>query len=314
MSKYNKKTNLYKILGNFAFIHADFFINVSKPFIGLIINPVKTFFKKKLHQKGLIPMKIDIASKPFRNVKVLQPKEKIGRLALFLGCSSKHLYPQYITNLCSILTAINYEVVISPAEVCCGAPFRTLGLESQAIHCAKQNYETFKNLSVDAVLSLCPTCVDSLNNYPSLIGESIEDVYDANEFIFERFLRDDIIKRILPLKVVYHQPCHMVNKTPHNRKILKSIVSEVVMPVRRKCCGFGGTFSLLNPQLSSDILSDACIEFNKIEDVDAIVSACPGCVFQLSKQITDKPVYHIIELMNLACSFTNKGTALKLKL
>ncbi|MBF0472647.1 MAG: (Fe-S)-binding protein [Nitrospirae bacterium] len=306
LSKYNKKTDLYNIFSNFAFNHTDLLINAYTPISVLLINPIKKFFINKFYNKGLIPKNIDINSKPFRNVKIFHPKNKIGRVALFLGCSSKHLYPQHVTAICSILTAINYEVVISPAEVCCGAPFRTLGLDSQVVHCAKQNYETFKNLNVDAVLSLCPTCVDTLKNYPTLIGESIEDVYDVNEFIFERFLRDDIVKQILPFKAVYHEPCHMVNKTSRNRKILKRIVSELVEPEKRKCCGFGGTFSILNPQISNNILTDASVELYKT-DANAVVTACPGCVFQLSKKINDIPVYHIVELMYMAIN--HEGSA-----
>lgn len=300
LSRHNKKTGIYSFLSNIAFRNADFFINISKPFSGLVIKPIQQFIKKKIHSKGLIPMNLDISSKPFNNVKIFQPKEKIGRVALFLGCSAKHLYPGYITALSSILTAINYEVVISPAEICCGAPFRTLGLDSQAKAGARQNYETFKNLNVDAVLSLCPTCVDSLNKYPLLIGDSICDVFDANEFIYERFMRDhSLIKQVLPIKAVYHEPCHMVDKSSYDLAILKKIVSEVIVPKMRKCCGFGGTFSLLNIELSNNILTESCVELN-IANANAVVTSCPGCVFQLSKQINDKPVYHIIELMEKA--------------
>lgn len=306
LSRQSKKTGLHKLLSNIAFNHGDFLINIYKPFSGLIVGPIKNYLIKKYSQKGLIPTDFDIKPKSFRNVLVFQPKEKIGRIALFLGCSAKYLYPKYITSLSYILTSINYEVVISPAESCCGSPFRSLGLEAQAVDCARHNYDVFKNFMVDAILSLCPTCVGSLKNYPSLIGEGLSqknNIYNANEFIFEKFLSktpNNIIKRRLPLTVVYHEPCHLVNKPTRNREILKEIVTELVEPKIRKCCGFGGTFSILNTKLSNDILGEACQELNKIK-ADAVVSACPGCVFQLSKQITDKPVYHIIELMEKAC-------------
>ena len=44
----------------------------------------------------------------------------------------------------------------------------------------------------------------------------------------------------------------------------------------------------------------ACVDTYAETDAGMIVTSCPGCIFQLSKTVQDKPVVHIIELIEEA--------------
>jgi glycolate oxidase iron-sulfur subunit len=72
------------------------------------------------------------------------------------------------------------------------------------------------------------------------------------------------------------------------------------MPNADRCCGMGGQFSLLNPELSMKI-GDKKIESAASTKADIVVTACPGCQFQLADGIArlNKPqkVMNIMELL-----------------
>ena len=52
------------------------------------------------------------------------------------------------------------------------------------------------------------------------------------------------------------------------------------MPSADRCCGMGGQFSLLNYELSQKI-GERKINGIESTEADIVVTACPGCQFQL---------------------------------
>jgi glycolate oxidase iron-sulfur subunit len=66
------------------------------------------------------------------------------------------------------------------------------------------------------------------------------------------------------------------------RRILKSLegAKYIEMPGADRCCGMGGQFSMLNYELSQKI-GQKKIESIESTEADIVVTACPGCQFQL---------------------------------
>ena len=85
-------------------------------------------------------------------------------------------------------------------------------------------------------------------------------------------------------KVAYHAPCHLcrgLHVFEEPRQLIETAGLEYV-PARDEdvCCGFGGSYSVDFPEISSEILK------NKLDNVEAtradlLVTDCPGCVMQL---------------------------------
>lgn len=280
---------------------------------------------KILQQIGLSPFKIfGPLSTPFNFVlpntplrddqQVYKPERKIGRIALFTGCSVNYLLPHLGISLINILLHLGYEVVLPKGEVCCGAPFRSLGLEDEAVELAKKNLMTFSKLNPEAILSLCPTCVLSIKvHYPKLIGKGLDNVMDVSSFLFDKLKSLQISPAESFKKVTYHDPCHLnyslgIRKEP--RELIKITGADLIESGGDGCCGFGGVFSLCYKELSMDILKKRSDAYNN-SSAEAVITSCPGCMLQLSSGM-NKPVFHIAELMEEAiCSQAGRPVIIK---
>lgn len=257
-----------------------------------------------LEKKGVLPKKFTLPENPLKSgPQVFKGPNPHARVALFTGCATNFLYPHLGVSLINILVKAGYEVILQSGEVCCGAPLRTLGLEEEAIELAKKNVRLFQKLKVEAVISLCPTCVLTIkHHYPKMIGKSIRNIIDVSSFLFDKL---DLSNSRLDTKsiasAVYHDPCHLahglgIKQEP--RELLKKIGVDVKEKKEQSCCGFGGVFSLSFNDLSHNMLKKQ-VDLASQTDSAAIVTACPGCIFHLSKS-GRMPAFHIVELVEEA--------------
>jgi glycolate oxidase iron-sulfur subunit len=112
----------------------------------------------------------------------------------------------------------------------------------------------------------------------------------------------------LPLKVTYHDACHLVHGQQirnEPRALLRSIPGLDLVELRESdfCCGSAGTYNLLEPEYGVRFLE------RKVDNIVAtgaeiVATANPGCELQIAmglrkRNITMK-VLHPIELLDMA--------------
>lgn len=232
-----------------------------------------------------------------------------GRIAMFAGCTVNFLYTHLGRSLINSLNALQYDVILQKGEVCCGAPLLGLGLEEEAAELAKRNLSILKKLKVQAVISLCPTCVSVIRDgYKTLIGEGIDNAVDVASFFGDRLADFPVLHSAMRPQptTIYHDSCHakyLLNITEKPRNILRSM-GFTIADTEGGCCGFGGSFSFSHEELSESILEKRAEEYKQ---ADMIVTSCPNCVLQLKSRLKDKAVKHIIELIEEALKGDKNG-------
>ena len=260
----------------------------------------RDFLMPLLLRMKMIPFRPELPDQPFHVIEqVHKVQKKKGRVAVFTGCSVNFSQPHLGESLLNVLQSIGYEVVLPKDEVCCGAPLRALGMDEEAAELAKQNHRVFSRLRVEAVLSLCPTCTLSLKHgYASLIGKGIERAMDISVF-----LRDKLdMKGTIGKSVTYHDPCHLkygLATWKEPREIITRAGLDLREPEESGCCGFGGTFSITCREMSRD-LRDRQADRLCAAGGGTVVTSCPGCMLHLGEAIADRPVIHLIELIEEA--------------
>ncbi len=191
------------------------------------------------------------------------------RVALFVPCYVNHFYPHAAMATLHLLERFGYEVVYPTQQSCCGQPFANSGLEEETRRFASRFVEIFDGY--DYIVAPGASCVAMVKRrYPELLPPSaqlsriVDRIYDITEFLHD-IVRPDSFGVSFPHKVGLHQSCHGLRElhlgTPSElalpasskAKRLLELVEEIeLVELERpdECCGFGGTFSIHEPQLS----------------------------------------------------------------
>jgi L-lactate dehydrogenase complex protein LldE len=101
------------------------------------------------------------------------------------------------------------------------------------------------------------------------------------------------------VRVAYHDSCHMLRELGSSREpraLLEQTGAELV-PLGRPdlCCGFGGTFSVRQPELSVAMADDKLADVGE-RGAEVLVTADPGCLMHLrsrGERTGGRPVVHL---------------------
>ena len=269
-----------------------------------------------LDRNRLVPV---LAARPLRSrfpVKVEAPGAR-GVVALFTGCMVNHVYPGIGEAALKVLHQQGVTVVIPPAQHCCGLAAHANGDRGTALELGRAVLDGLEGPEVDAVVTLCGSCGNTLKNElmewfehdPALAVRAkalSAKVRDFAEYLAAIGLRGPLAP--LEGRATYHESCHLTRgqgvKT-QPRDLIRAIPGlefrELAAPGR--CCGSAGSFSLAHYDLTLKISA------RKTEDIrgtgaDTVVTGCPSCVMQLQDGLhqAGEPtrVFHLAELLAAA--------------
>ncbi|MDD5127654.1 MAG: (Fe-S)-binding protein [Dehalococcoidales bacterium] len=191
-------------------------------------------------------------------------------------------------------------------EPCCGALLHYAGLEKEFAANAQKTYHQLKSLGVKRIIGMVPSCTYALRD---LLPKAVAG-YDIEVKHFVQVVLENITGRELKFpreaKVTYHDPCQLgrcLGLIDEPRRILKAIKGvELVEPEFAKgewstCCGGGGGFEAVFPELSQQLATNRAREL-AVTGAQIIVTHCPGCIMQLKTGL--KELKSDIEVLDLA--------------
>jgi len=116
---------------------------------------------------------------------------------------------------------------------------------------------------------------------PELLATEPYDVWELSAFLDEHGAAPG--RRNEGRRLAYHDSCHMLRElgvADAPRRLLEQSGAELVpLPRPDLCCGFGGTFSIRQPELSVAMADE---KLGGARGADALVTADPGCLVHLS--------------------------------
>ncbi len=260
----------------------------------------------------------NIAKVPFRDIFPLIPQridgEQKGTVALFAGCLLDFVFPNLARDVIINMNSIGYKVEFPMGQACCGSPASNMGDVENAAKEAEINIEAMEAEKYDYIVSACPSCTHSLKSYPNYFEEGSE-MYQRAKLLADKTF--DFCKLFYdlgglaetgdgkPVKVTYHDSCHLcrtLRVTEEQRALLRATkgVELVEMNDHDNCCGFGGSYSILYPEIAAPILE------KKIQTIvetgaDVVAMDCPGCMMQirggLDARGIDIKVKHTAEIL-----------------
>jgi L-lactate dehydrogenase complex protein LldE len=192
------------------------------------------------------------------------------RMSLFITCYNDTLFPETGRAVVRLLERLGIEVNFKPAQTCCGQMHANTGFRGEAFSQAKRFVKLYAD--TESVVIPSSSCVAMIRDqYPGLIDELGNDdlrrdfkallprVHELSEFLIDRLGVEDV-GAYFPHRVTYHASCHglrALHLGDRPFRLLKKVRGLELASLDNldRCCGFGGTFSVKNAEVSSAMLS-----------------------------------------------------------
>jgi len=222
----------------------------------------------------------------------------IVNVTLFIPCFVDQLFPQTGMNMVKILERLGHTVDFPEAQTCCGQPPFNSGYWDEARAVAERQMSVFRNAEIVVISSgSCGAMVKVF--YPELFhGHSHEaeaKALAAKTFEFSDFLVNKLgvldVGARFPGRATFHDGCHGLRelglKKPP-RQLLQHVrgLELIEMKEAETCCGFGGTFAVKFPTISTAMGEVKCASAAET-GADFVISNDSSCLMQI-RGILDK--------------------------
>lgn len=260
---------------------------------------------------GVVPRRLGIGRLPLRRGKRPTPGDRTASAPavwLYTGCVMDAWMRSTHRSTASLIEAAGATFSLPPSRAgCCGALHVHAGLHDDAQQLARQTMAAMPGTA--PVLVNSAGCGAAMKDYGRLVGTDdarafAARVRDIHEWLAERV--DDLppARRWLG-KVIVQDPCHLRHvQRAHEpvRSVLGRYADVVELDDEGLCCGAGGAYSALQPQLAG------AIRERKVESIErsmarsgatVVASANPGCAMHLAGQLAASgvDVRHPIDLI-----------------
>ncbi|HLB07003.1 MAG TPA: (Fe-S)-binding protein [Alphaproteobacteria bacterium] len=239
--------------------------------------------------------------------------EPRARVALFVTCLVDFLRPSVGFAAAKLIEDAGLTVEVPLKQTCCGQPAYNAGDRKNAEALARQTIALFEGY--DYVVAPSGSCAGMLReHYPRLLSGDPDWSGRARAFAARchelvSFLTDVLGRREVSARyegvVTYHDSCsglREMNVKSQPRQLLSSVegltLKELATP--EICCGFGGTFCVKYPAISTRLADD------KIADIlatgaDTVLAGDLGCLLNLAGRLKRQgygvKVRHVAEVL-----------------
>lgn len=261
---------------------------------------------RALLPKALTPF-FDIAPrtlKPSTRLTGKRLEEAIGTVTLHPGCAQQALAPEINAAAGRVLARFGFSVRWADPDTCCGSLAHHMGDEKQAKNLARDFVDRLSGRT-DPLLFTVSGCGNTAKEMGGLVeggGEVAAQANDISEFLLKQLAHMPKSTLQKSVRVVWQAPCtltHGQKRTDDVPTLLRAAGFDVTEPFEQHlCCGSAGSYNLLQPDLSDQLLDRKMENINTLAP-EIIATANIGCLMQLRRK-SSVPVVHVIELLDWA--------------
>jgi L-lactate dehydrogenase complex protein LldE len=214
------------------------------------------------------------------------------KVSLFIPCFIDQFYPQVGISMVRVLERLGCEVDYPEGQTCCGQPAFNSGYWAEARAVAEHSLKTFAQSEV--IVSASGSCGAMMKVfYPDLFKETVHHfdalkmapkIHEFSEFLVNVLGVSDVGARFSG-SVTFHDGCHGLRELgikTEPRKLLDHVqgLKLIEMNDTETCCGFGGTFSVKFPSISTAMGEVKCTNI-LATNADYVVSNDSSCLMQI---------------------------------
>lgn len=242
------------------------------------------------------------------------------KIHLFTQCMVDMFYPQVGIAAVEVLERLGCEIVVPEKQACCGQPLINSGYVKSSKAAMKNTIKAFED--AEYIVSLSGSCAFAMKHeYPHLLKDEpawmmraekmAGKIYEFTEFIVDVLGVTDVGAR-LNKKVTYHKSCHstrLLGVADQPLALLQNVHGAEYIELEKadRCCGFGGTFSVKQPEISEQIVAEKA-RYIVESGADILVGSDQACLMNIAGRLDrmknngelPRPikVMHIAEVLN----------------
>ena len=252
--------------------------------------------------------------------KVWPTRAHARKVLMLAGCVQPAMMPNVNSATARVLDAAGIQTLVAPEAGCCGALRTHLGDHEGGLADMRRNIDAWwphvEAGGVEAIVMNASGCGVMVKEYGHALAA--DPAYADKAARIGALTRDisewlpELLPRLRPLvkpgavrRLAFHPPCTL----QHGQQLrggVETNLSELGFKVElaasesHLCCGSAGTYSVLQPELSTQLRDRKLSHLQSLEP-HCIVSANIGCIQHLQSG-TATPVRHWIEVLDDALS------------
>ena len=238
------------------------------------------------------------------------------KVALFIPCYVDQIYPQVGVGTVRILRKLGVEVSYPQNQTCCGQPAFNSGFVDEARGVARHFLEVFEKEGLDHVVCPSGSCTAMVSHYYPMLFEELPEERERAESLASQVREfSDFLVNVLGVtdlgarhagKAVFHTGCHQrreLGLLEGPRKLLRGVGGLELLDWENEelCCGFGGTFAVKMPDVST-AMADEKIKALEKSGADTLVSGDSSCLMHLEGRLRrmghDTRVLHLAQILD----------------
>jgi L-lactate dehydrogenase complex protein LldE len=201
------------------------------------------------------------------------PPKTLMRIALFVTCLTDTLFPEAGKATVRVLRRLGHQVAFPMEQTCCGQMHFNTGYRAQAVPLVRRFAAAFGGY--EAIVTPSASCAAMVHEYHLQLAEEAGDPGLARDVaalvprvhelsgLLAGVLGVSDVGASFPRRVTYHPSCHslrLLRTGDAPLRLLRAVrgLDLAELPDAATCCGFGGTFSVKNPDVSAAMGADKC--------------------------------------------------------
>ena len=243
------------------------------------------------------------------------------KIALFATCIVDAMYPRVALATVRVLERLGHEVVFPRGQGCCSQMHINSGYFEDAMPVIRNHVRAFTAADYDVAVAPSASCVASLGHQQPLVarecGDSAlardasrvaEHTYELSQLLVDVLGVTDAAGQLgsyFPHTVTYHPSCHglrLLQLGDRQRGLVETVAGIDLreLPDAEECCGFGGTFSFKNPDVSG-AMAEAKLRNIRESGAAVCTAGDASCLMHLggaaSRRKLDVRTVHFAEIL-----------------
>jgi len=226
---------------------------------------------------------------------------KPEKVYFFGTCLIDMAYPEAGMAAIRLIQREGVEVVFPREQSCCGQPAYNSGFPDEARRVAEKQMKIFHKPYPIVVPS--GSCAGMMrHHYPKLFAKDpdlsrieafSERIFELTEFLVH-VLEIQLEDRGAPVTVTWHSSCHAAREmgvVEDSKSLIRQLgnVKLVTLENEYQCCGFGGTFAVKQPEISTAMVTDKIDDIRKTGAVEVLGGDC-GCLMNITGAMTHRRI------------------------